>query len=251
MAFVAEEIAGRFEKAWAENAQFDFTGLAGPQSAADAYRIQDIVFESCWRGRRASAWKAGASGPGVVPSAAPIGSVNEGPATLAAAPFHMLCIEAEVAFRFGRDLPAPGGPWTERELADAVDEVLVTIEICDTRLANWKAAPPLWRLADFQLNGALVTGSGTRDWRKIDFAIQRAELWINGAKIVEKSGSHPLGNPFRVLPWAVEHCALRGGGLRSGDLVTTGSWTGMEFVAPGDAVLARFPGIGEASVRIG
>ena len=30
----------------------------------------------------------------------------------------------------------------------------------------------------------------------------------------------------------------------------TGSWTGMEFVAFGDTVPARFPGIGEASVRI-
>jgi 2-keto-4-pentenoate hydratase len=52
------------------------------------------------------------------------------------------------------------------------------------------------------------------------------------------------------MPWIARHCSKRGAGLRAGDLVTTGAWTGLQFAKAGDVVTARFPGIGEATVRI-
>jgi 2-keto-4-pentenoate hydratase len=109
--------------------------------------------------------------------------------------------------------------------------------------------PALWKLADFQSNSALVVGSGTRDWRAIDFKAQRVELRI-GERTIAATGAHPFGNPFRLMPWIAAHCARRAGGLRAGDVVTTGSWTGLEIVLPGHEVIARFPGVGEASVRL-
>jgi 2-keto-4-pentenoate hydratase len=244
-----EPIAGMFVAAWAGRRQFDATS-AGPASAEDAYLVQDKVFAARYPGGRAAAWKVGASAPGAEPNAAPIGEVRPSPAGFRAGEFHLLSVEAEVAFRIARDLPERAAEWTQTELADAVGEIVVTIELCDTRLTNWKSASALWRLADFQGNGALVAGTGTQDWRAIDFGAQRAELWVNGRLVVGRAGSHPLGNPFDLMPWAVGHCARRAGGLRQGDLVTTGSWTGMEFVSAGDTVEARFPGIGKAIVRI-
>ncbi len=245
-----EPVSAMFAQAWASGLQFEAAAVAGPRSPIEAYFVQDRVFAARYPTGRATAWKAGTSGPQVEPTGAPIGDVRPSPAVFRAHDFHMIGIEAEVAYRFRRDLP-PLSSFDEAELADAVGEVLVTIEVCDTRMADWKGASPLWKLADFQLNGALVTGSGTLDWRSVDYGSQAAELWINGEKNVERIGSHPLGNPFGILPWAAAHCAERAGGLKAGDLVTTGSWTGMEFVQPGDSVIARFPGIGEASVRIG
>lgn len=244
-----EQIATLFADAWSGGRQFETAKVAGPQSAREAYLVQDRVFAARYPKGRAIAWKAGTSGPQAETTGAPIGDVRPSPAAFAANAFHMIGIEAEVAYRFKRDLPG-AATISEAELADAVGEVLVTIEICDTRMADWKGASPLWKLADFQLNGALVTGSGTSAWRDIDFLRQSAELWVDGEKKVERTGVHPLGDPFKVLPWAVAHCAQRVGGLKAGDLVTTGSWTGMEFVNPGQTVVARFPGIGEASVRI-
>jgi len=228
---VVEKISAAFGSAWSSHLQFDADPQAGPKSAADAYCVQDKVFSARYPGRRASAWKAGPAGSQLELAAAPIGEVLAGPAVIAARGFHMFGMEAEVAFRVGRDLPASAENWSAAELADAVEEVLVAIELCDTRLANWKTASPLWRLADFQMHGALIAGNGTRK--------------------ADRTGSHPLGDPLRVLPWAAGHCARRGSPLKAGDLVTTGSWTGMEFVSPGATVLARFPGIGEASARIG
>ncbi|MGH8705711.1 MAG: fumarylacetoacetate hydrolase family protein, partial [Burkholderiales bacterium] len=147
----------------------------------------------------------------------------------------LLGVEAEIAFRLGADLQP--------------EEALVLIELCETRLADWAKAPLLWKLADFQSNAALIVGSGTRAWREIDFAAQRVELWVNGVIKAQAVGAHPAKDPSLLLPWMLGHCAGRGG-LRAGDIVATGSWVGIVKVKPGDDVVARFPGIGEASLRL-
>lgn len=223
-----------------------------PRSAEDAYCIQDRVLAEIHAGVRVSAWKAGSAHPDVEPTAAPIARslVHESPASLPARNFRMIGVEAEIAFRFARDLPPRAEPYSEPELADAVAEALVSIELCDSRLADWRRADSLWKLADFQMNAALVLGSGLGDWHRIDFSGQAVELWVDGVRKVSARGSHPFGNPFRLLPWAAAHVARRSGGLRAGDVVTTGSWTGMQFVSPGADVTARFAGIGEARVRL-
>lgn len=221
------------------------------QSEADAYLVQDQTYALLWPRERPGAWKAGGPSDKSEPTAAPIApaNVHRSPACVAAAGMNMLGVEAEIAFRLGRDLPARGSPYSEAEVVAAVEVAVVTIELCDTRLADWKKAPTLWKLADFQSNGALIVGSGTSDWQGVDFTAQRVECRI-GDRTITAVGAHPFGSPFRLLPWTVAHCARRTGGLRAGDIVTTGSWTGLEFARPGDEIVARFPGIGEASARI-
>lgn len=246
-----EQMAGLFAQAWRKHEQFSVATGPGPQTAEEAYAVQDLVYKERFPGGRTSAWKAGAGSPGAEPAAAPIGELHTSPAVIEGARFHMFGIEAEIAFRLGRDLTAREKAWDREELVAAVDEALVTLEVCDTRLDAWKTASPLWKLADFQLNGALVAGTGRRDWRHVDFAAQPVELWVNGERKVARKGTHPAGDPLGALAWTAAHCARRTGGLRKGDIITTGSWTGMFFAVPGDSVLARFPGIGEAELRIG
>jgi 2-keto-4-pentenoate hydratase len=220
-------------------------------SEAEAYSVQDAVFAALWSGARAAAWKAGGPSDKVEPTAAPIPPENllHSPASVSGATMHMIGVEAEVAFRLVKDLPPRSRPYSERSVAAAVGEVLVAIELCDTRLANWRKTSGLWKLADFQNNSALVVGSGTKDWQKIDFLQQEVEFRI-GARVVKARGAHSYGNPFRLLPWLARHCAKRGLGLHAGDVLTTGAWTGLEIAQAGDEVTARFPGIGEATVRL-
>lgn len=223
-----------------------------PRSAEDAYGIQDRVLASLYPGVRACGWKVGSPRPEAEPTAAPIPGklIHASPARLRAGSFRMIGVEAEIAFRLARDLPPRAEAYSEPELADAVAEALVVIELCDSRLADWRGAAALWKLADFQMNAALVLGTGVRDWRNVDFTTQAVDLLVNGASRLSARGSHPFGDPSRLLPWAAAHVARRSGGLRAGDVVTTGSWTGMEFVPPGAEVTARFAGIGEACVRL-
>ena len=217
----------------------------------EAYRVQDAVFARLWPGAKPAAWKAGGPSDQVEPTAAPIPpeKLLRSPASVAAASMNMVGVEAEVAFRLCRDLPPRAKSYSEKEIAAAVGEVLAVIELCDTRLAGWKESSGLWKLADFQNNGGLVAGGGTPDWQKIDFLQQEVEFTI-GARVRKAKGAHSFGNPFRLLPWIARHCGKRGKGLHAGDIVTTGAWTGLEIAKAGDVVTARFPGIGEATVRI-
>jgi 2-keto-4-pentenoate hydratase len=227
------------------------TGGLELKSEKEAYRVQDAVFAELWPGKRPAAWKAGGPSEKVEPTAAPIGPTRVflSPASVAAASMNMVGVEAEVAFRFATDLPLRTRPYSERSIVAAVGEVLVAIELCDTRLTNWKQTSGLWKLADMQNNSGLVVGSGTKEWQKIDFLQQEVEFRI-GARVVKAKGAHSYGNPVRLLPWLVKHSAKRGHGLHAGDIVTTGAWTGLEIAQAGDEVTARFPGIGEATVRI-
>lgn len=220
------------------------------RDAADAYAVQDLVFARIRRGRRMAAWKVGAPNADTEPTASPILALHESPATLRGGEFHRIGVEAEVAYRLARDLPERAAPYALKEIGAALGEALVAIEICDTRLADWSTAPELWKLADFQNNAALVTGSGTSRWQAIDWRLQRAELLVDGKARVDIVAAHPFGDPMRLLPWLVAHCARRAGGLRAGDVVTTGSWGGVHYVEPGCEVRARFAGIGEAFLRI-
>jgi 2-keto-4-pentenoate hydratase len=221
-------------------------------SEAAAYAIQDAVAAS-WKasGDRIGAWKAGAPDAKTTPSASPIAAstVLRSPASLPASRFHMIGVEAEVAYRLARDLPARDRPYAQDEVLAAVESMHVAIEVCDTRLADWMSADAFTKLADNQLNAALVIGDPVEDWRHVDYAVQRCQLVVDGKVEKDTTGSHALVNPLPLLPWIVAHCMSRGAPLGAGDVVTTGSWNGMVFVEPGAHVVVRFPGIGEARVE--
>lgn len=216
-----------------------------------AYRVQDKVFAKLWPGAHPAAWKAGGPSDKVEPTAAPIApeQVLKNPARVSAKAIGMVGVEGEVAFRLAKDLPPRDKAYGEEEIAAAIAEAVVTIEVCASRLAKWRVAPGGWQLADFQNHGALVVGNGTKDWRKLDLCKQPMEIRV-GTRISRATGSHSWGNPFRLMPWIVAHCAGRSGGLRKGDIVTTGAWTGLEAAKAGDEVVVRFPGIGEASLKL-
>lgn len=213
-------------------------GEDAPRDAEEVYRIQDFVLQAVSRGRRASTWKAIPpwSGGAQLASPVPPDSLFQSPATLHAPSRGFLGVEAEIGFRLGRGLQA--------------EEALVLIELCQTRLAGWESAAALWKLADFQSHGAFIVGSGTKAWHAVDFPAQQVEIFVSGERKAGTVGAHPCGDPSRLLPWMIAHCASRGG-LQPGDIIATGSWVGIVPVAPGDDVLARFPGIGEARLKLG
>ncbi|HMA08574.1 MAG TPA: fumarylacetoacetate hydrolase family protein, partial [Ramlibacter sp.] len=109
--------------------------------------------------------------------------------------------------------------------------------------------PPLLKLADLQAHGALVLGEwvpfAARDW-----AAQVCTVQIGGKPLVERRGTHPLGDPAAPLAGWLRHVTRNGATVPAGTVVTTGSWCGMLPTTPGDRVRVRFDGIGEASVQL-
>ena len=88
-------------------------------------------------------------------------------------------------------------------------------------------------LADNGSNGAFCYGAAVRDWRGVDFLRQPVTLVIDGKEVASAVGGNAAGHPRRLLGWLANHCARRGRGIAAGDIVTTGTHTGLLFAAPG------------------
>jgi 2-keto-4-pentenoate hydratase len=156
----------------------------------------------------------------------------------------MIGIEAELAFRVGRDITARHDPMDRDEIWAAIESVHAAIEIVDTRLDGWRQADRLWVLADNQSNGGFVYDPIGVPLNGSSFADAPVRLRVNGSTVVESKGGNPAGDPRWLVEWLVNHCVRSRGGLRAGMFVTTGSYTGMPFVEPGAWVEAAFDGIG-------
>src|SRR5579862_7130659 len=129
-----------------------------PRDEDAAYAVQELV--AARLGVKVAGWKVGASGPKSPPNCAPLfaGHVVKSPAHLLASRAGLNGVEAELAFRLGRDLPARGRPYGEDEVWDAVESLHPAIEFLDTRFADRKAVPELALLADNLSNGGFCYG---------------------------------------------------------------------------------------------
>ena len=219
-----------------------------PADPAAAYAAQDSVARAFGT---IAGWKVGASSPFAEPNCAPLFAelMAPSPAEWPAARFHRRGVEAELAFRFGKSLPARPAGYNDDEVWEAIDTLHVAIEIVESRFADFPATDKLLQLADNQSNGAFCFGEPIAHWRAVDFLRQPVSLLIDGEEKVKAVGGNAAGHPGRLLTWLANHCAARGRGLAAGDIVTTGSHTGLVFAEPGAVVTARFPGLGEAKLR--
>ena len=235
----------------------DLPWVSRPQSAAQAYAVQDAVVRE--RGVIAG-WKVGAASPNALPARAALTadsvwvaeSAQAGDAVrLPASGFAVVGVEAELVYEMGFDLPARAAPYTAAEVLAAVASVRAAIEVCDTRYAALSLQGEWSKLADQACHGALIVGSGTSDVGSVVPLGQAVDLLINGAVAVRHPAwSNPAGDPLRLLVWLANEGALSLGGLRAGQWVTTGSCTGTVLVARGTAVVADFPALGRAELLI-
>ena len=97
------------------------------------------------------------------------------------------------------------------------------------------------------INGALVPGTEIADWAHLEMPSLRVTLFINDEPVVDREGGHPTGDPLGVAV-ALVNMMRAGSGVKAGQLVTTGSWTGLRFLNPGDRCAVEFAGFGRAEV---
>jgi len=224
--------------------------ICRPKDLEDAYAIQNQVLAGLGP---VAAWKVGARSPESLPACAAIAQATlfESGARLPADMFHLVGLEAEIAYRFVADLPAREAPYLLEEVLAAIGSAHPAIEVSDTRFVAWASQDRLSHVADQLNHGALVIGPGRRDWREIDPRAQRAILTINDETSADVVGGNPAGDPLRLLHWLANEGARPFGGLRAGTVVTTGSVTGIAFVTSPLRGQARLPGIGVVDITIG
>ncbi|MGO8970090.1 MAG: 2-keto-4-pentenoate hydratase [Myxococcaceae bacterium] len=219
-----------------------------PHSFAEAYAIQDAVTRA--RGPLGG-WKVGAPSPQAVPLCAPMyrSGLSLSPATLSDRDFRVRGVEAEVAFSFVRALPPRRTPYGREEVLDAVGTAHAGLELIESRYADASSLDAFSAVADSQGHRGYVLGPALADWRRLDVWALPVRLLVNGQPAVERVGGNTSGDGFRLLVWLANEGSVRLGGLRSGDVVTTGSTTGLTLVPSGAQVEARFVGLGEAALR--
>jgi 2-keto-4-pentenoate hydratase len=230
-----------------------------PASEDEAIRIQDATLDIIGP---VGAWKVGAKGLDTRPACSPLPASRVLPSgsTLTGPEWKLRGIEVELGLRLGLDLdPRPEG-WTPQQLMAAVDALVPVIEVVETRLAGWRESDPLATLADVQSSGALIVGAplafvpsdvvaSAAALPATDLRTLEATLTVNGKTQAKVTGGNPAGDVWRLLAWLVERSAARGRPLRAGQVITTGSCSGVFFAPEGALVQGDVAGVGRVEVQ--
>ena len=227
-----------------------------PSSAAEVNAIVDAVTDELVArdGETIVGWKIGLLySPRQRPMICPLfaSRVFSSPARVPRSITSACLIEPEISFRLQSDLPLRARPYRAWEVA----EVLVacaSLEMIDTRFDTSMRSirqmiddrsSRLDAMADHNTTGAYITATGRADWQEFDFAAMRVVMRTPARVLVETVGGHAFGDPF--LPCVVLANEMRHrGGLRAGDLMVTGSFSGFFPVEPDVPVTAEFEGFG-------
>lgn len=199
-------------------------------------------------------WKIGAPAAEATPLFAPMPADWMAPSgsTLSGPRWRYRGLEAEIAFLVGRDLPARlegAQPYTREEVLAAMASCHPAIEVLESAFLDPALATRNASLADLQMHGGFVYGPAFSGWRSVDFTSEHVSLTVDGIVRVERTGSNTSGDLLKLLPWLANEGSARTGGLRSGQWITTGSWTGNTLADKASAVDVTFSTVGEVSLR--
>jgi 2-keto-4-pentenoate hydratase len=229
-----------------------------PQDTVDVNAITDAVTEElvAHHGEVIGGWKFGfVYSPRQKPMICPLfrSRLFESPARVPLALTPSRRIEPEISFRLTRDLPPRAAPYRPDEVAAAL-VACPSLEIIDTRFDTSVRTiramlddkrTRLEAMADHNTTGAYVTGTPREDWQAFDFAALRAVMRTPSRVIVDTVGGHAFVDPF--LPCIVLVNALRHRqGVRAGELLVTGSFSGFFEVQADEPVTVDFVGFGRA-----
>jgi 2-keto-4-pentenoate hydratase len=224
-----------------------------PASVAAAYEVQAAMVKLA--GLPQVGWKLGATtrvaldllaldeafaGPLFAPHCLASG------AEIALFPAHGPGIETEFLVGLGADLPPRAQPCRRDEVAAAVAFVAPAFEIIGCRFTAGLAGNGRLVIADGGGNAAIVQGEPVRDWRRFDLGRHAVRLSLNGTEAASGSGGALIfGDPIGAVAWFASQPLLSGRGLKRGELVMTGTCTGLLPIKSGDAALADFGELGQ------
>ena len=230
--------------------------VLGFQGRDDAYAVQASAVRAS--GLTRAGWKVAATSPMAQtllgmssPSIGPVFAEHlyEPGASLVARPEHGAAIECEIAFTLAETLPK-AIDITRDALLAAVEQARIAVELVGCRFAGgFAGAGALACISDFSFNAALVAGAVIDGWRDIDMTSVGASVFVNGNKVNEGTGTAVLGDPVDALRWAANEAARIGMPFKAGDIITTGTMTGVSAVKPGDQVVGDFGPLGRIDLN--
>jgi 2-keto-4-pentenoate hydratase len=220
------------------------TANSEPASLFEALAVQEHVTQSL--GESVAGWKAA-----VLPDAVVFAPIYQSVAY--ASPARIACLfdlplfaEIEIAFRLCEDL---ADPHDERSVRRAFGEVLIGIELVQSRLSAPAAGNRSWFLADNLGNAGYVVGTAASrsDVTTDDVPFH---VTIDGITVHDANGARSLGDLFSVVVHLARAIDDHLGGLRPGQFVTTGHLCGAPFTISKPAVIRATTPFGSVEAAI-
>ncbi|MEM7405555.1 MAG: fumarylacetoacetate hydrolase family protein [Pseudomonadota bacterium] len=156
--------------------------------------------------------------------------------------------EVEYQVRLGANLPPRDAPYTLADIDAAVASLHPGIELAECRFTHDERFPPLPAiLADGAGSGTLVCGPAIENWRDQDIANQEVVLYCNGERRRSGTAAEAMEHPLVPLTWLANELSRTRVGLRAGQIISTGTLTGMLRPRAGDTYVADFGPFGTVS----
>jgi 2-keto-4-pentenoate hydratase len=194
-------------------------------------------------------WKVGAPNPTGTPVVSPLPArgIVDAPAKVAS---RARGVECEISFRFAKPLPPKAEPYLAAEVLAAIGTCQAAVEIVSSRFIDHMVMDPLSVAADLGAHDGLVVGAPVDAWTPDLFANLGVIMVMDGAEHKRAVGSNPGGTDLiRLLVGLANADVVRAaGGIKIGQVATTGSWTGIDFLEAGGQVAARFANFPEVDV---
>jgi 2-keto-4-pentenoate hydratase len=216
-----------------------------PHTLDEAYALQDIMAEALGP---VGGWKVGAPSPEAVPlfSAMPFwGGYGQSGVHIGDAFRRMRGVEAEIAFCLGSDLPVREEPYSRDEVRAAIASAHPAIELLESAFSEPDKIDRLSVIGDLQVNGGLVHGPALPDWEQVNLTIESVTVVIDAAIRFEGTATNSAGTDLlRLVTFLANEGSYRTGGLRAGDWITTGSWSGKSLADHGSKIKVHFSTFG-------
>lgn len=165
-------------------------------------------------------------------------------------PRGLLGVECEFGFVMGRDFPGPAESSDIAALRSAIAECFVGLELVGRRLADDVPLNEVSSIADFALDVAVIRGLPIPNWGRYDLAAIPVRAVLDGVTVVQSTGAMVLGHPLNALEWLAETLRRRGCKLRTGEIILTGTCTGITKVSPGQTFDGCFADFSPVQVHL-
>lgn len=162
----------------------------------------------------------------------------------------MRVAEAEFAFRMATSLPPRSTPYTIDEVAAATATLHLAIEVPDSRYEDYAAVGAPQLIADTACASWAAIGPAVTAWRGRDLDAHAVLAWRNGLLAGDGCGAN-VGGPLRALTWLANEIAAHADGLRSGNVIITGTCVPPIAIAPGDRARMDFGDLGQIELGFG
>ncbi|GED96813.1 2-keto-4-pentenoate hydratase [Gordonia crocea] len=162
--------------------------------------------------------------------------------------FSSLCfprVEVEVGFILGEDLPGEG--CTNEDVVAAIEWVVPSIELIDSRIRDWQITLPD-TIADNASSCGWILGQQRVAIADIDTGDIDATLTRNGEVVAKGNSSAVLGHPLNAVSWLANKVSTFGVRLRKGDVILPGTATRAIDIGSGDHFVAEFAGLGSVTL---